>query len=114
MSEEFGEFSVEAVRKPVAGVTMVDIPEKLAKYLAEHAPKALADPDYEIVIRAQDKATAQKLALYSRAWGARQEPKLRITKVPNGKRYGDEVARLSVAKDDEVPAENRPGRRAGR
>lgn len=114
MSEDFGEFTVTATRKPVAGVVSVDIPEPLVKLLAEHAPKALNDPDYEIVITAKDKATAQKLALYSRAWGARQTPKLRITKVPNGKRYDDNVARLSVAKDDEVPAENRPGRRPNR
>jgi hypothetical protein len=112
MSEEFGEFTIVAVRKPVAGVTSVEIPEGLAKLLAEHVPTALKDADFELTLTAKDEATAKKLALYARAWGARQEPKLYIHKVPNRRDMPANVARLAVEKDEEVPAENRPGRRA--
>lgn len=110
-TEDFGEFSVEATRKPVGGVTETAIPEGLAKLLAEHAPKALNDPDFELTLTAKDEATAKKLALYARAWGARQTPKLYIHKVPNRRDMGTNVARLAVDKDEDVKPENRPGRR---
>lgn len=109
--DDFGEFSMEVTRKPVGGVTEGDIPPRLAALLAEHTVKALADKDYEITLTAKDEATAKRLALYARAWGARQEPKLRITKIPNRNSQGKNVARLSVAKDEDVPQDNRPGRR---
>lgn len=112
VEDEFGDFAIEPTRKPVGGVTETQIPPKLAELLATHAPKALADPDYELTLTAKDEPTAKRLALYSRAWGARQEPKLRITKIPNRQGMGKHIARLSVAKDEEVAPENRPGRRS--
>jgi hypothetical protein len=110
---EFGEFSLEVSRKPVAGVTDVAIPEKLAELLKEHAPKALADADFELTLTAANPDDAKKLALYARAWGARQEPKLYINKIPNRRDMSANVARLSVKKDEDVKPENRPGRRNG-
>jgi hypothetical protein len=109
----FGEFSIVTAHKPVGGVTMVEIPAALAAMLAENTPKVLdpkTDVD-ELVLTAKDEATAKKLALYARAWGARQEPKLYIHKVPNRRDMGANVARLAVELDAEVPAENRPGRK---
>lgn len=113
-NDDFGEFSVVATQKPVAGVTDVAIPEKLAKLLAEHAPRALKEPDFELTLTAKDEATAKRLALYARAWGARQTPKLYIHKVPNRRDMADNIARLAVELDSEVPTENRPGRRVGK
>jgi hypothetical protein len=110
MAEEF-EFEMDVARKPVGGVTAGEIPPLLAEALAKHAPMALADHDYELTLTAKDETQAKKLALYARAWGARQEPKLLIHKVPNRRDMKSNVARLSVAKDEDVPAENRPGRR---
>ena len=143
-------FEVAAERKPekAGGVTVSQIPAGLVKLLTEHTPRALADKDYELVLRMPVKApevkpltdeerkdakaveahakatearvaaekaateTVKQLALYSTAWGKGQEPKLRITKIPNRKDMPTWHARLSVAKDEEVPVENRPGRRA--
>jgi len=143
-------FEVAAERKPekAGGVTVSQIPAGLVSLLETHAPKALADKDYELVLRMAPKApepkpltdeqradkdavaahnealrvraeaekaatdTVKQLALYSTAWGKGQTPKLRITKVPNRKDMPAWHARLSVAKDEEVPVENRPGRRA--
>jgi hypothetical protein len=112
-ADDFGEFEVVATHKPVSGVTEGQIPERLAAMLATHAPKALTEADYELTLTAKDEATAKRLALYARAWGARQEPKLYITKVPNRKDMGAHVARLSVKKDEDVSVDNRPGRRSG-
>ena len=117
-ADDFGDFTVTVTRKPVGGVTEGQIPERLAAYLAEHAPKALpkdgqTSSDHELTLTAKDEATAKRLAGYARAWGARQEPRLRITKIPNRQDMGKNVARLSVVKDDDVPIENRPGRKAG-
>ena len=109
----FGEFTIVTAHKPVGGVTMVEIPAALAAMLAENTPKVLdskTDVD-ELVLTAKDEATAKKLALYARAWGARQNPKLYIHKVPNRRDMGANVARLAVELDAEVPAENRPGRK---
>lgn len=117
-ADDFGDFTVEVTAKPVGGVSEGQIPPKLAAYLAENAPKALpkdgqTTSDHELTLTAKDEATAKRLVLYARAWGARQDPKLRITKVPNRQDMTKNVARLSVVKDEDVPDENRPGRKAG-
>lgn len=119
-------------RKPekAGGVTVSHIPAPLVALLEQEAPKALKDKDYELILRvpvrhaedatAEDKAkahataisTMKQLVLYSAAWGKGQTPKLRITKVPNRRDDKDTpMARLKVENDEEVPAENRPGRR---
>jgi len=108
---KFGEFSIAPVMKPKPGVVAGEIPAPLAAMLAEYAPKALTDPDFELVLTAKDEATAKQLAGYARAWGARQEPKLYIKKVVNRRDMPDNQARLSVELDSEVPPENRPGRK---
>jgi hypothetical protein len=107
----FGEFSLTVSRKPVAGVSDVQIPELLAKGLSVEVPKVLKDKDHELVLTAASKEDAQKLALYARAWGARQEPALYIHKIPNRRDMGDNVARLSVELLSEVKPESRPGRK---
>jgi hypothetical protein len=109
---DFGDFKLETTHKPVAGVASVDIPEALAAMLAEHVPAVLKTDDMELTLTAKDEATAKRLALYARAWGGRQEPKLYIRKLPNRRDQKENVARLSVALSDDVPQENRPGRRA--
>lgn len=114
MSEDFGDFTIEAVRKPIAGVTDVEIPAALAEMLAAQTPKALADKDFELAIKAKDEATAKKIALWSRAWGAKQEPKLYIHKIPNTRAMGANMARLAVELDSEVTADNRPGRKVNK
>lgn len=111
---DFGEFSVDVRTKPQPGVSAGEIPPALAKLLAEKAPGVVGSADNELVLTAQDEAKAKQLALYARAWGAQQDPKLYIKKVPNGKQYPDNVARLSVNKWEDVPTENRAGRRAGK
>jgi hypothetical protein len=114
MAEDFGEFTVETVRKPVPGVTTGAIPEGLAKLLESKYSEALDSKDFELVLNAKDEATAKKLALYARAWGAAHTPKLYVKKLPNTRAHKDTQARLSIATWDEVPAENRPGRRQGK
>jgi hypothetical protein len=108
--QEFGEFTMEVTRKPVAGVTQAEIPAALAKLLEQHVPTVLKSADHELALTAKDEATAKKLALYARAWGARQEPKLYIHKIPNRRDMKDNVARLSVELDKDVTS--RPGRPA--
>lgn len=108
---ELDNFDLEVTAKPTPGVVMVEIPEKLAKLLATKTPEVLGNPDKEIVLRAGTEAIAKQLALYAKAWGARQEPKLYIHKLPNGKQYDGTVARLAVELDEDVPPESRPGRR---
>lgn len=144
-------FELVSEPKPdkASGVTISEIPATLVKLLTEHAPKALADQSYELVLRvpvrvdsskvpattdkstpaekaaalaALDEATAEAqkaatktaklLASYATAWGKGQtDPKLYITKVPNRKDMPDWHARLSVKNWDDVPKDNRPGRR---
>ncbi len=111
MAEEFGEFTLAVTRKPVAGVTAGQIPGALAKLLTEHVPAVLKSSDHELTLTAKDEATAKKLALYARAWGARQEPKLYIKKIPNRRNMADNVARLSVELDKDVAS--KPGRPKG-
>lgn len=112
---EFGEFSLVVSAKPIAGVTEVEIPAKLAELLKKETVKVLeSKEDLELCLTAASEADAKQLALYARAWGARQAPKLYIHKVPNRKGMGANVARLAVELDAEVPAENRPGRRNGK
>lgn len=104
-------FKLEMTPKPQPGQpTAVEIPEDLAKALGELVPKVMKSADHELTLTADTEAEAKKMALYARAWGARQTPKLYIHKVPNGKRYEANVARLAVDLDADVPAENRPGR----
>jgi hypothetical protein len=110
MSEEFGEFTVSTQRKPVAGLVAGKVPEKLAELLAEHVPTVLASADLDLTLSAKDEKTAKHLALYVRAWGAQQEPKLYIRRLPNRRNQVDTEVRFAVAKDEDVPAANRPGR----
>lgn len=138
-------FTLETEKKPdkVSGVTVSQIPEILVKLLATEAPKALKDPEYELVLRVPVKApkplkddasadakaehakateaaekqaesVVKQLALYAAAWGKGQDPKLYIHKVQNRKDMPKNHARLAVELDSDVPSENRPGRRAGR
>lgn len=112
-NEDFLEgFTMDVSRKPVAGVIEAEIPKVLADALAAQVPKALADPDYELIMKGKDVASVKRIVLYARAWGARQKPALRIVKIPNRQNMPDTTARLSVALEEEVPPENRPGRRA--
>lgn len=113
--DEWGEFTVVASPKPVAGVTDVEIPPRLAELLKAETEKVLASKgDKELTLTASSPEKAKTLALYARAWGARQEPKLWIHKIPNRKGMSDKIARLSVEKDEDVAPENRPGRRVGK
>lgn len=146
-------FELVSEKKPekAGGVTISTIPAMLVKLLESEAPKALADKDYELILRmpvrvdlsdiaevteestdkekaqyeqavakAKDEAnkkaisTLKQLTLYAAAWGKGQEPKLYIHKVPNRKDMPETTARLAVDKWEDVPADNRPGRRAGR
>lgn len=112
MAEEFGEFTLEVTRKPVAGVTEVQIPKALSDLLSKHVPTVLKDGDHELTLTAKDEAAAKKLALYARAWGARQEPKLWIKKIPNRRDMSANVARLSV--EVETEETKKPGRPASK
>jgi hypothetical protein len=114
--QDFGEFTVETVRKPVPGVVQGVIPEGLAKLLEAKYKDVMGEKaaDFELVLNAKDEATAKKLAGYARAWGAQHEPKLYVKKVPNTRAHADTQARISVALWEEVTPENRPGRRVGK
>lgn len=111
--QDFGEFTIETVRKPVAGVTTGTIPEALAKLLESKYREVLGEKgaDFELVLNAKDEATAKKLALYAKAWGGAHEPKLYVKKLPNTRAHTETQARLSVQLWEDVPADNRPGRR---
>lgn len=135
-------FELAPERKPekAGGVTVSTIPAPLVSLLETHAPKALEDKNFELILRvpvrgpdalsekateaekaahkvatdeAEKKAvsTLKQLALYAAAWGKGQTPKLYIHKVPNRKDMPATHARLSVEKDEDVKPENRPGRR---
>jgi hypothetical protein len=108
---DFGEFTVGTQHKPVAGVVTVEIPKPLADLLAEHVPTVLKSNDLDLTLNAKDEKTAKLLAGYVKAWGARQEPKLYIRRLPNRRNQADTEVRFSVALDSDVPADNRPGRR---
>lgn len=127
--QDFDEYEVEVARKPVAGVELGEIPEKLATLLHrnvfvgftdtagnEVGPLYRADgtfdPDREVTIKAKDEAQAGRLLGYARAWGGRQTPTFRVTKMSNGKKYPPNVVRLKLEKEEEVGPENRPGRKA--
>jgi hypothetical protein len=111
MAEQEFEFTLAVTRKPVAGVSLLPVPEKLAKGLAIEVPKVLKSEDHELTITAKDKAEAHKLAAHAKRWGAQQTPELYINKIPNRRDMDDNVARLNVRLMSDVPAENRPGRR---
>jgi hypothetical protein len=107
----FGPLTITLDRKPKPGITVGQVPPVLARALAENAPKALVDPDFELTLTARDEKTAKLMAGYARAWGAQQTPKLYIHKVPNRRDMPANVARLAVELDESVPPENRPGRK---
>lgn len=109
---DFGEFSVGTEHKPVAGVVTVEIPKPLADALAVEVPKVMASADLDLTLTAKDEKTAKILAGYVKAWGGRQEVPLYIRRLPNRRNQKDNLVRFSVAKAEDVPAENRPGRRA--
>jgi hypothetical protein len=106
-------FKVEVTRKPVAGVTFEPVDEELAKYLTELVPVVLKEnKDKELTITAENERDAAKYAAHAKRWGTQQTPPLYIHKLPNGKRYGPEVARLAVELESEVGPDNKPGRKA--
>ena len=109
---DFGEFTVGTVHKPVAGVVTVEIPVKLADALSLEVPKVMKSADLDLHLTARDEKTAKILAGYVKAWGARQDPKLYIRRLPNRRDQKEDTVRFSVALDSEVDAANRPGRRA--
>lgn len=85
--------------------------EKSTKAEKDAALKALDEATAAAKAKAVD--TVKQLSLYASAWGKGQtNPRLYITKVPNGKDEKDEpVARLKVQDWDKVSKDNRPGRR---
>lgn len=108
---DFGEFTVATEHKPVAGVVTVEIPKALADLLKVEVPKVLASNDLDLALTARDEKTAKLLAGYVKAWGARQDPKLYIRRLPNRRDQKDNHVRFSVALDSDVAEDNRPGRR---
>jgi hypothetical protein len=111
MSEQEFDFTIAVAAKPVPGVSILPVPEKLAAHLKELTPKVLKDEDHELTITAASKADAAKLAAHAKRWGSQQKPEIYINKVPNGNRYPENVARLNVRLMSDVPVENRPGRK---
>jgi hypothetical protein len=111
---DLGEFSITTVHKPVAGVTVVEIPKALSDALAKEVPAVLASADLDLHLTARDEKTAKKIAGWVKAWGARQDPKLYIRRLPNRRDQKDNTIRFSVALDSDVPSENRPGRKVNK
>jgi|ERR1700722_2803828 len=109
---DFGEFSVGTEHKPVAGVVTVEIPAQLSKLLEQEVPKVMASKDLDLTLTARDEKTAKILAGYVKAWGGRQTPQLYIRRLPSRRNQKENLVRFTVALADDVPAENRPGRRA--
>lgn len=104
-------FTVKLAPKPVAGVTIVPVPEDVAAALAEFVPQVMKSTDHELILTGENERDAAMLAAHAKRWGLEQKEQLYITKLPNGKRYTGEVARLSIKKMADVPPENRPGRK---
>jgi hypothetical protein len=109
---DFGDFEITTTHKPVAGVTNVEIPEKLSEALAREVPAVLKSNDLNLHLTARDEKTAKMIAGWVKAWGGRQEPKLYIRRLPNTRDQKDNTVRFDVKLDSEVDQSNRPGRRA--
>lgn len=126
------ELTAEVKPEKTSGVSVSTIPPVLVKLLEKAVPRVLdpKDPTDEIILGLPYKPVAEneektvtadnrkgvennvkQLALYAAAWGKGQEPKLYIHKIPNRKEMAANVARLAVDKWEDVPKENRPGRR---
>lgn len=102
--------SIEA--KPVAGsVEVSELPADLVAYMEANYEAVLGSDTKEIRLVVESKEDASRIGLYAAAWGKSRDPKLYVRKLPNGKRFDDNTVRLAVSKWDDVPAENRPGRR---
>jgi hypothetical protein len=111
MAEQDFEFTIAVTPKPVAGVSLLPVPENLAKHLTTLVPKVLKDADHELTITAASKADAAKLAAHAKRWGSQQTPELYINKIHNRRDMSDNIARLNVRLMSDVPVENRPGRK---
>jgi hypothetical protein len=134
------EIVTERRPEKIGSVTVSHIPETLVKLLVQETPKVLTDKNYELIIRvpvrapatlsdkatAEDKAahktateaaekkaadTVKQLCLYAVAWGKGQSPRLYIRKIPNRTTIPDNHARLAVKLWDDVPPQDRPGRK---
>jgi hypothetical protein len=108
-----GDSTHELVLRAPVRVDTSKVPEVTEKSTAAEKAAAKTALD-EATAEAQKTATAtvKLLASYATAWGKGQtDPRLYITKVPNRKDMPDWHARLSVKKWDDVPKDNRPGRR---
>lgn len=101
VTEDLGDFSVEVTAKPAPGTRRVIIPPQLAELLAANVPAILTSDDKELTLTARDDTAAKRLTMYARAWGALQEPRLYIHKLPNRRDMTKNVVRLAVEIDSE-------------
>lgn len=134
--EKSGGVTVTSIPAMLVKLLEQEAPKALADAAYELNLSVPVRPDYTDVPKIHDKSTqaekdaalkaqthaddealkhaigvVKQLALYAGAWGKGQEPKLYIHKIPNRKDMSANVARLAVEKWDDVPKENRPGRR---
>ena len=111
MSDSGFTFTIVKAPKPVAGVSTKPVPDDLAKALGPLVADVLKSKDHELILTAETEREAHELAAHAKRWGSLQKPEIYINKVPNGKIYPKEVARLNVRLMSDVPPENRPGRK---
>lgn len=102
--------SIRVERKAKPGVIKGEIPADLAGLLAAEAPKALKDPDYELILFDPELSEAEikVQASYARAWGFQQDPQLNVRRIANHKGMKDNEARLTVALLSESKPLGRP------
>lgn len=104
----------EAKPVTVSGVQVSQIPRELVEALTAEWKFIQANPNHVVVLTADSKAEAAQYALYARAWGNGQTPRLEVRKVtaPKGQPFPESVVKLSIKLFD--PEAKRPGRPASK
>lgn len=120
--------TVTVVEKPVAGISLSDIPKDYLDLYAANVPaciyvdpskeldkKTAGNPDNllkdskELQFDADTKDEAEKAAAYARVWGMRQDPKLELRRV-GAKLQGQPATRVRLSVKLYDPNAPRPGR----
>ena len=124
--------AVTVVDKPVAGISLSDIPKDYIALYAASIPACLyVDPSKELDKKtagnpenllkeakelqfdADTKDEAEKAAAYARVWGMRQDPKLELRRV-GAKLQGQPATRVRLSVKLFDPSAPRPGRPASK
>lgn len=101
---------VIAVDKPIAGISLGDIPAEMVELFEQVIPAALKN-EQELQFDGDTKDEAEQAAAYARVWGIRQDPKLEIRRI-GAKLNGQPSTRVRLTVKVFDPDAPRPGRPA--